>query len=1221
MNNEMKLSFEEYYSGANSSQRQAIECDSALTVVAASAGTGKTFTLAQKVAYILSDKDKNVASDEILVLTFTIKAAQEMQERIKFTLAKWYGAKFDELLNQYGEKVAKSSLAYLKDKLDALDDAYISNLHSFSKRVIAEGGLSLDLDPSATIIAEPQSVRWFATLEEELSRGSIDKFISLLPQEPSSEEISRREAEEFFGGKEAEIREALQFYNVASMANTVRLVGSELPSHGFSARDLWNWQDDSLVQGSLHANPYAACRYMKKQKLQEVLQHWQNATNAYLVASGSFEAIDEKYSDQICLFDFARYVLTLDNLDSEEDLESFEEEIERLLDAREGASTIQKTSPAAKLQQYLPQNTFAKWKDNYKKNVKPYCDLSNLATELEQKKFLERICAVLWQSYNAFKKENNLVELSELVQNAKKLFERDEKYSKKFKYIFVDEFQDTDPLQDNLINALWHRPADEGDIQNHLFIVGDFKQSIYSFRGAEPSLLIKYKNYALKEENKNLACFIALSENYRTDCDLIHNINDFFSHLWSAKHGSEFIYDTADMLTYPTGRKTQQTSDVPCRILWSYDEAQNASIAELRGIRSDAVAEDIITRAKARGEKWSNFCVLVRGRSEFAHLEASFNKRKIPFVLCEAKNFFGKIETEDVVNYLALLDDNNNMTALAGWLMSPISAVGVAKACEILEATERRIKEYEKTGSSPAKKSLVLREVFSKLLPDVAEALQSASRFAKIMGASAAIEKLLENQEQLLRYVSEASQKRLLLNLIHIKEITREFEECFTPSLSETVVYLEDSLNKNVSREEPDLAELGSNAVTVMTIHASKGLEFDNVYLLLDKKENARSDTERIIVSNKFGCLASRYRLQGQETTALLRKASNMINAQEEQAEGQRLVYVAFTRAKKTLTIAVADKDYKPNDEGEEAATSEQNEKNTKTAPYSLADELSVFDTYSSVERRNISAADTSCTLAEEEEQGEGIGQDLDLVTKMPKRLEKLTASAYSLYSWCPVAYRSSYRQGKTLAWHGENGGGSDFGTACHMVLKRWNFEPDSLSLLTGKFKQSGKIYSLLSDFAKTTTFDNLQKLVAAGKVYREVPFDVELINDGEKLHLVGVIDLLWQDEKGLHIRDWKTTEEENTPNGFYQKQLDFYALALHEYMRSVGKSVAIDAALIYLSSEQEAKVSCYTESDFETIKHGVVECSIGGAGRVFAPQKTKCASCPMASSCVAKRM
>ena len=1191
---EQKLSFKEYYSGANEAQREAIESDSALTVVAASAGTGKTYTLAQKVAYILSDEDKNVASSEILVLTFTVKAAQEMQERIKATLKKWYETKLAELTASEGATVAISRLAYLKEKLDTLDDAYISNLHSFSKRIISEGGLALDLDPNAKIIAEPQLSRWLANLEEELSQGNIARFISLLPEVASPDSISRVEAEEFFTSKEENLTELLQFYGTGNLAEAVRLVGNELPSHGFTVRDLWNWQEESERHGSRMANPHSVCREIRRRKLSQVQIEWKIAAELYQSNFGELEITEEKYLDQICLFDFAKYVLALENLQDEASQDEFVKQIDFMIAEFQGCR-IMKESPAANLQQYLPEGKFSDWKKNYTKNIKPFSDLSCLETELSRKTLLERVIAVLWHSFICYKKQNNLIELSELVQNAKKLFEKDEKYAKKFKYIFVDEFQDTDPLQDSLINALWHKPNDKSDILNRLFIVGDFKQSIYSFRGAEPSLLLKYKLSALTQQGrgaKELARFIALRENYRTDRHLIDSINEFFSKIWSLPVSPTFVYGEPDRLIYPDGKaeNTDIGINCPCTF-WRYETPADASIGLKRIARAESVAEDIATKSRQMGQEWSNFCVLVRGRNEFPYLENAFTKRNIPFVLCEAKNFFGKIETEDIINYLTLLSDLNNMTALASWLMSPISTVTQEKAIAILEEAERRIRKYKVAGKLPEKNSLVLCEVFQETLPDLASELINNSQSAKILGAGSAIENLLENQEKLLTLVNENSRKRLILNLIHIKEITREFEECFNPSLAETVEYLAESLNKNVESLEPDMAELGSNSVTVMTIHASKGLEFDNVYLLLDTDKKSPPDTKKFTVTAKLGCLASCYPFDGNEKPTLLKAVYKELRAEEEEAEGKRLIYVGFTRAKKSLTVALIGR---------------------KT------DDNEMFDisTCTSIEEKIIESDKITCTVCESAEKDTASGQELDLVTNMPKRLSRLTASVYALWSWCPVAYRSSFRQGKSLVWQGENGEGSDFGTACHKALQRWDFDISSLASLTAKQKQSKQIFALLSQFAKSEICREAASVVASGQAMREAPFDVELVYGTEKLHLVGVIDLIWQDEEGLHIRDWKTTEEEAAPSGFYQKQLDFYALALSEYMKQNGKNLPIDTAIIYLGSDKKSDFTRYGDKKLDAIKEDVINCSIACVGCEFSPRTELCKSCPMAQDC-----
>ena len=257
-----------------------------------------------------------------------------------------------------------------------------------------------------------------------------------------------------------------------------------------------------------------------------------------------------------------------------------------------------------------------------------------------------------------------------------------------------------------------------------------------------------------------------------------------------------------------------------------------------------------------------------------------------------------------------------------------------------------------------------------------------------------------------------------------------------------------------------------------------------------------------------------------------------------------------------------------------------------------------------------------TCTRCETAEEVTSLGQDLDLVTVMPKRLSRLTASSFALWSWCPVAYRASYRQGKTLVWQGENGEGSDFGTACHNALQRWDFDTSTLANLTARQKQGKQISNLLSQFARSEICRQIASVITTGQAMREAPFDVELNYGTEKLHLVGVIDLIWQDKDGLHIRDWKTTEEEAAPQGFYQKQLDFYAMALSEYMKQNGKNLPIDSAVIYLGSDKESDFTRYDEEKLNAIKEELVKCSIACAGSEFAAKSELCGPCPMAQDC-----
>ena len=126
---------------ARPEQRSAICSTKPFIVVSAGAGTGKTHTLARRFAWLLAI-DPTCRVDQILTLTFTQLAAQEMRERIRKTLCEWYARN-------------PKSLSHLRDAIERMDEAYISTIHSFAFRVIRESGLDLDIDPGASLVSDP----------------------------------------------------------------------------------------------------------------------------------------------------------------------------------------------------------------------------------------------------------------------------------------------------------------------------------------------------------------------------------------------------------------------------------------------------------------------------------------------------------------------------------------------------------------------------------------------------------------------------------------------------------------------------------------------------------------------------------------------------------------------------------------------------------------------------------------------------------------------------------------------------------------------------------------------------------------------------------------------------------------------------------------------------------------------------------------------------------
>ncbi|MDO4953132.1 MAG: UvrD-helicase domain-containing protein, partial [Synergistaceae bacterium] len=183
-------------------QKAAIVSKQPLTVVSAGAGAGKTQTLAQRFAYLLAS-DENCEAQQILVLTFTEKAAQEMRGRIEGQLRALYAEYPDEL-------------PFLKDRIEALEDADIATIHSFAMKITREAGLSLDIDPAFSLASAPfEDLFW-----EEFARALDELSLHKIKQLAGEDDLWKKRAEELFGS--AVFQNMLNEYTPDALAEACR---------------------------------------------------------------------------------------------------------------------------------------------------------------------------------------------------------------------------------------------------------------------------------------------------------------------------------------------------------------------------------------------------------------------------------------------------------------------------------------------------------------------------------------------------------------------------------------------------------------------------------------------------------------------------------------------------------------------------------------------------------------------------------------------------------------------------------------------------------------------------------------------------------------------------------------------------------------------------------------------------------------------------------------
>ena len=1172
-------------------QIAALKSRTRLTVVSAGAGTGKTQTLSQRFAWLLAS-DPDCGVDEILVLTFTKKAAAEMLDRIKKTLAEWHEAYPDEL-------------AHLGERLENIDDAYISTIHAFAMKLIRESGLALDIDPAAAIMPAPKEEIWWQDFAAALSSSSFGRIAASLPEKWSAR------AGLLFGSPD--FIDALNALTPEAFADAARRCAEKLYCAGQSAEDLWNDGGRTLEESA------ASMKHI----LSDIYELWMGGVLPSLASCGALDGGKKASETQTRLADFyAKWTERSVDPDDEETLAEFCGCL---------FAEVLKPLPRGNIKKDIEAQISRPLKE-WREETLETLALLEPPSEAEKRinGLLRRACAVGWACWDEFRRREGLLSISDLIYYASKVVSSSPEYRTKFKHIMVDEFQDTDPLQNGLIESLWG--GGEGGAT--LFVVGDQKQSIYRFRHADLGLFRDYTARAMNDRES--AKYVVLGQNFRTAKGLLEKFNDLFGKMWGSAE-SPVLYErlTAPENDEDSARRDEAVVPYPrfesLRAYAPYtdknEERPDSAALRMRlyaglGRKFAAMVESKAPvwdkdKKAFRPVRWRDIAVLVQTRAEYSDIERAFERLGLPYVLSTSKDYFGRGETGDLVNLVSLLASPENPLFLAGWLASPFSGVESAEAEALIEEA---LEKKERKGVLP------LADVVSRARPDVTARLDEMRRRALLGGVSEVLLALLKTPQFLENY---AGMRRLRVNanVVYLANIAAEYERSEGKSLRGCAEYLLTASSSGSAKEEPELFGDKVDAVRVMTVHASKGLEFPVVAMTLSDKKSVSLPS--IIVSKKYGVAAKDWpeylegvgKAQGDGRTAAYRWEKYEENAAQRE-ELERLWYVGFTRARDRLILCGIYKEPKKAD-------------SAKPNFLRLMIESGIFD-----ECTDLTEDDKNLPkYAEYQAPPEGAKLELKVVS--PAKLGRISASAYALLSWCPAAYRMIYRQGRDADWIIKGGGGgADFGVMAHWLLARWDFRAESLDLLLPRARglewravswrmpaelrvqyrsdaKRAELRAMLERFAVTAECARLAALAGEeGALQRETRFRVPL----NGTVLIGATDLFWRDADGLHLRDWKSAPEETSPSFYYEKQLEFYACALNRCLAAHGGAgTPIDSALIYLRSDGTGGVRGYDAEDFAKIEEEIENAAIRAVSGDFGGAAERCARCPWRADCMEK--
>lgn len=874
-------------------QKSAVEDNSGTLLVSAAAGSGKTAILTQRLITRLCSENFEGDISEYLIVTFTKAATQELSTRL------YKG------LTDYITEHPECSRA--KRQLSLFGLANISTIHSFCLDIIKQNFEVLSL-PSKLRMGEETEV------DVLLRQALEDLFI---------EKYNSQEKNEMF------------FYALEILSN--------------SKSDKKFIESIIDLYGKYHSSSDA---YKKFEDLLSMYKEVEECNEIFSTKFGRIikDDIDFEISRTIVELECLCEEISYDEILSDAIIPAIKADIDKLTyihsELQNGyeklsaatslfGTTRAKTIKVYDMPEYLDQIKKARSKCNEKINAvfSRYLSATSQlfkACANETRLVLTEILSILDEldkRFSALKLQRGILDFSDLEQYALKLlvsdtgefggnFERTalaENISRNFREIYIDEYQDTNALQDMIFRAVARYDKDTGEECNR-FLVGDLKQSIYRFRGAQPEIFASYINEFTSVnddvDNKTKRHKVYLSNNFRCSEDVIRSVNKVFSCIMSSYlEDDKLIYSKKETKKIPA--KTEivlintENDDSEDNNSQNYSEEALYIASKIKEITYNP------THLREDGEMYtySDIAILSRNANgAYERYKQAFKKLGIPLASDTPEDFFSLPEIMLVMCLLNCIDNPQRDIYTAGLMYSPIFAFSASELA-IIRNTDRKVSFYscvEKFANENNGTDL------SNKVTNFLETMKDFRMLSRGTPVNTLLNIVFSKTGILDLYSARNSNRRQ--NILRIYEYARTFEKTAFKGLSAFLEYLNELSQGSVNAR----SESFGNSVKFMSIHRSKGLEFPIVFLAETLHEFNDKDEKKAIIYSKNGVaiklrdtLYSKLSVHKRNFTSIntpFREALAALECREMLEEEKRLLYVAMTRARNKLFITGSTK-------------------------------------------------------------------------------------------------------------------------------------------------------------------------------------------------------------------------------------------------------------------------------------------------------------------------
>lgn len=875
-------------------QSMAITLRDKNILVAAAAGSGKTAVLVERIKRLILEDMCPI--DRMLIVTFTNAAAAEMKEKIRKALQ---GA-VDELAASVADgdgdgdaaseqKEYKEKLDFLRQQLNNLPQAQISTFHAFALEVIRKYFYVIDIEPNFKICDEAQTAILKADAMDALMDARYEEsdpeFLHFL--DCYSGERNDNAVRELIDNVHKTI-EALPEPYVWLREKTEMLENAQYDG-GESIRPILDFLFEIAEENLSDAE------VLIKDNIQAALEN--DMTEAAALAESDLskiQAVREHMGD----YDDFRAALGTLKFDTQKRgiLKSF-------------AATEEEVLKAERREQI--------WKDK-RKNAKDKLndlkkglfahDLESLAQEMAQTsremKMLESLVVEYGNRYRDEKKERGLMDFGDIEHYAYEILKDEEVsryYREKFEHIFVDEYQDSNVMQE----AFLGRVARE----NNLFLVGDVKQSIYKFRLAEPEIFQRrYKKYALGDQKTSVK--IDLNRNFRSKRPIINFVNNIFSYIMEDydeaaalnmgdPYGDKYYHDPVLYLTDVNWDEDEIISDE----LKSMIKTEKEALAAVKIIKESLGKPFFDSKAGVkRPIELKDIVILMRGVRGYGDIFYNvLMENGIPAYVDDNDGYFDTMEINNFLSLLMLLDNEKQDVQLLTVLRSEIFRFTIAELAQIRIHSKEgsyysAFVEYLQSGDDEA-----LRKKSAAALSSIAD-WQSMAMFMPI---EELIWKLMLDTGFYISMGAMPGGRQRQANLRALVDKALAYRKGERGSLYGFIRYIDALKTRNVPSGQVKLVGEGDELVKIMTVHKSKGLEFPMVILAgYCRGLNYSRVGSSAVMHKDFGVALPIVKPEKYlSLTTTFQKIIKEKLHMEERAEEMRILYVALTRPKDRLVI------------------------------------------------------------------------------------------------------------------------------------------------------------------------------------------------------------------------------------------------------------------------------------------------------------------------------